>query len=61
MVSILIEEITMGKVVNIGRCFTMFSDTFSPKIIGEMKWSKKYHHVTFLFKISPSRVTKSIL
>jgi len=27
----------MGKVVNISECFKMFSDTFSPKIIGELK------------------------
>ena len=26
----------MGKVVNISQCFEMFSDTFSPKIIGEL-------------------------
>lgn len=26
----------MGKVVNIGKCFEKFSDTFSPKIIGEL-------------------------
>jgi len=26
----------MGKVVNISQCFKMFSDTFSPKIIGEL-------------------------
>lgn len=26
----------MGKVVNIERCFEKFSDTFSPKIVGEL-------------------------
>jgi mannose-6-phosphate isomerase-like protein (cupin superfamily) len=26
----------MGKVVNISQCFDKFSDTFSPKIIGEL-------------------------
>jgi mannose-6-phosphate isomerase-like protein (cupin superfamily) len=26
----------MGNVVNISQCFEMFSDTFSPKIIGEL-------------------------
>ncbi len=26
----------MRKAVNIERCFTMFSDTFSPKIVGEL-------------------------
>lgn len=26
----------MGKVVNISQCFEKFSDTFSPKIIGEL-------------------------
>jgi len=26
----------MGKLVNIERCFEMFSDTYSPKIVGEL-------------------------
>ncbi len=26
----------MGKVVNIEKCFGMFADTFSPKIVGEL-------------------------
>ena len=26
----------MGEVVNINKCFSMFTDTFSPKIVGEL-------------------------